>query len=326
MSGGFGEDELGDSFGTAPFYRSSGIIDSVLTATGHGTPASELKKRLAVLGFLNARYQEIFIGQHWNWMQESIEWRLQAPYTDGTASATYNSQTVSGLDTAWNATLHPYNLFFFNSSHVVYFTSTVESNISLTLSTKFSEDDISDAAYTLAKSRYRLPVETDQVKSIVVDSYQPIQLVGVQDFRAIAARDPARTGTPKMATVVKRNRDDDMVYIEFWPAPDKAYQVKLDITLRAVKLYDATTSIPLVPDRYRSVLFYGALADFQRNIMNQGDKADRNEGKYNSLLVQMRNDKQLTEQRMQMRAYTPAPFLRRHLRVSMTAEDFGKID
>lgn len=311
--------------GTSPFYNVSALIDGVLYATSHGNPSTETNKRRAILQFINNTYQEVCLGYHWRWLNASYDFRLAAPYETGTASATQGLYTVTGSGTLWSANLSPKNLFWFSGSHVVYHVSEVTSSTALTLESKFSEDDITDTAYTVATSQYELPPETDNILNLTVDSDQKVDLIGWEDFRLMQSRDPTRTGKPIVASLMRRETDDDAIYLEVWPAPDKYYQCHIDYTVRILKLDDSTDCYPIVPDRYRAVLYYGALEQFYL-FLEKPNSAVAAGNKFRSMLTSMRNDKQLTDQELVM---MPArSHLRRGIRnltgITMSVEDFGR--
>jgi len=314
--------------GSAPFYNVKELIDGVLYATSHKSPSDYTTERSAILQFINNRYQQICMGQFWRWMHASYDFQLQAPYSDGTATAVQGSYTITGIGTVWNSTLSPANIFFFDQAQEVYHVATVDSDSTLTLETKFSEDTVSDpSGYTVAKNQYKLPKETDHLKSLIVDSQVRVRFVGPEDFRFIQSRDPTRLGRPEIATLIRRDPDDDAIYMEVYPAPDRYYQCQLDYSVRIFKLEDSADCYPIIPDRYRAVLYYGALAEFYR-FLKDPTNAQLAQADYEKMLVQMRNDRQLTDQDLVIipaRNYR-GRYPRWSFPVTMSIEDFGKTD
>jgi len=322
-SGVFGSGGLG----SAPFFSVKELIDSILLATSHRTPANYPTERAAILQFINNKYQEVCLGQFWRWMHASYDFRLQEQYTAGTCSAVQGSDQITGIGTVFSSNLTPGNIFFFNTSQSVYHVLSVESNTSFTMETAFSEDTQSNGAYTIAKNQYKLPKETDHIKSFVVDSQILARPVGPEDFRLIQSRDPTRTGRPEVYTLIRRDYDDDAIYMEVYPAPDKFYQCHIDYSVRILKLEDSASCYPIIPDRYRAVLYYGGLAEFYR-FLKDPTNMQLALGDYKNMLMQMKNDKQLTDQEL---VIVPGRNYRNRRRwgtwaVSMSIEDFGKLD
>lgn len=323
-SGVFGSGPLG----TQPFFDTKSIIDGILYATGHGSPASELTKRRAILQFVNNRYQEICMGTHWRWLKAAYDFNVNEGYSTGTVSCTEGSATVTGVGTAWGASgISPKDIFYVSGSNIVYHVSTVDSDTQITLETKFSEDDVDDSAYFTARNQYVLPVETDHLISFIMNSQFKMVPLGVQEFRYIQAQSPTLLDTPKYYSLVRRDTDDDSVYIEIFPSPDKRYQSHIDYTVRIAKLEDDADCHPIIPDRYRAVLYYGGLSEFYNFLRDPSNSASA-ENSYRSFLNQMRNDTQLTDDKFKItnhRKYIQRT-RRAGFRGTTTIEDFGRED
>ncbi len=326
-SGVFGTGPLG----TRPFFNVSEMIDAVLQSTGHSQPASEVTKRAAILQFINNRYQDVCLGRHWRWFKASYDFMLEAPYSTGTVDATQGDDSIVGTSTLWSVANAPVKgILFLQGSNTVYHISTLNTASNITLETDFAEDTVTDNGYTIAKNQYILPPETDNLLSIVVEGRQLIP-IGINDFRQMQATNATALGTPIYFSLARRDTDDDSIYIEVFPAPDRKYQVHIDYTVRIARLDDDTDCYPIIPDRYRAVLFYGALAEFYGYMRDPANR-ERAEVDYQRFLNKMMNDTQLTDQALSLR---PARnYVRRSgpasrnggmgLGWSMTIEEFGR--
>lgn len=328
-SSSFGSGEFGSGpFGTIPFFSVSELITAILRATGHGTPTQEVTKRAAILQFLNNRYQDVLVGRHWRWGQASFDFNLEAPYSTGTISLTQGSQTVTGTGTDFSANIEAKSLLTIPGSSVVYHVLSVESTTSLTLETKFAEDDVTDSAFVIYQNQYRLPKEVDHIQSMIVDSVSKLVPLGVEDFRLNQSRQPTRAGVPETFALIRRDVDDDARYIEIYPAPDRRFQTHIDYTVRIAKLEDDSDCFPIIPDRYRSVLYYGALAEFY-GFLRDPTNREIAEKDYARMLFKMQSDTQLTDQAL---TFTPARNYRtrrgrtRRFGITMSAEEFGRFD
>jgi len=325
-SGTFGSGSLGSS----PFFSVSEIIDGVLSGTGHSSPSSETGKRTAILQYVNNAYQRICLGQHWRWLIASYDFNLEAPYTTGTVSCTNGDATVTGVGTLFNANIQAKDKFWLSGSSQVYHVSSLTSNTVLELETDFSESSVSDSAYTIAQAQYKLPKETDHLLSVVIDvggKRRKLAPVGLQEFRDISSRSPTYTGTPEIFTLDRRDTDDDFVYVNFFPIPDQMYNLHIDYTVRILKLSDSTSCYPIIPDRYRAVLYYAALSEFLNHYIRDPEQAKIADDNFKGMWLQMMNDKQQTDSVPRFdasRNYRKRGG--RRLRISYTEEEFGKLD
>lgn len=331
-SGPFGT----DPFGSTPFFTNSSVIDAVLKTTGHGNPAQEVTKRSSITTFMNNRYQEIIMGRYWRWLQNRYDFTFLAQYQTGTFSAVNNSAVIQGYGVQWDATLIGQS-FQEVGIDAIYKIKDVPAQDQLTLETPWAEPTVSPildsnlvahgSDYVIAMNTYKLPSDVEQVKNIVVDSSLMLRLIGVEDFRAIQYNDPLRLGRPQVATLVKSNTDEGSSFIEIYPSPDRMYNVELDYNVKIVKLGD-DTNYPVIPDQYRAVLYWGALADFFTITLRDPTSGDRAEARFQKFLRDMQGDRQQTEQDLVMIPARNRLARNRLSRfpISITAEDFGRLD
>lgn len=331
-SSGFGSGVFGSSgLGTNPFYNVSEIIDAILYTTGHGQPSTETTKRNAILYFINNRYQEICLGPyHWEWIEASYDFTLEDPYDTGTVSLIKGDASVAGTSTLWDANINVKDIFTVSGFNQVFHVSGVTSNTALSLETDYSEEDQTDVSYKIGKNQYKLPKETDKLNSFILDSQYKLVPVGVQDFRYIQSQNPTLFGRPEFYSMIRRDTDDDAVYVEVFPTPDKKYQCHIDYKVRIVKLEDLTTCYPIIPDRYRAVLYYGTLADYLNNYVGDAGRAQVAMNNFSKMYADMKNDKQVDSQVLQFipsRKYFDRGRTQPVKRIasrSITAADFGK--
>lgn len=295
-TGVFGSGPLG----TAPFFDVESMIDAILTSTGHSTPSMEPTKRRAILQFMNNSYQEICMGKHWAWMFATYDISVFGPNTTGTISATNNDETITGVGTTFSAN-DVKGRFVAVGQNSTYNVSDITSATSIELETKWAGDDISDNDFKIYRQQYKLPKEVDQIRSLVLDELN-IKLVpvGTQEFRRLQAADPLREGFPAYYTLIRRDVDDDAVYAEFYPLIDRDYNLHIDYSVRILKLEDSDECFPIIPDRYRVVLFYGALAQFYR-YMNNETSAALADADFKRTFFRLQNDTQLTDSRLQIK-------------------------
>lgn len=322
-SGVFGSGPLG----SAPFFDVKAIIDAVLYTTGHSSPASETTKRRAILQYINNSYQEIVFSHNWRWMYASYDISMFAPYETGSVNVTNNSATITGVGTVFSSN-YLRAQFSLKSKNIVYNVLSISSPTSLTLQTKYAEDDETEVSFQLALASYKLPTEADQIKIMAIDNIN-LRLIplGEEDFAIMKSKDPSRLGTPRYYSLKKRETDDDAQYVEVYPAPDKDYNVHLTYSVRIFRLDDSASCYPIIPDRYRVVLYYGALMQFYRYTKDL-DNAALAQRDFERSLVRLQNDTQTTDNRLRIvpaREYR-GRLNRRYFRGYLDRYDFGRFD
>jgi hypothetical protein len=296
-SGVFGSGDLG----TAPFFDTEALVTGVLVATGHSDPADETTKRAAILQFLNNTYQEICMGKHWSWMFATYDIPLFGPETTGTISATNNDATITGTGTLFQSTNVKGRLVV-NTVNSTYNVLSITSATSLELETKWANDDVTDVNYSIFQVQYQLPNTVDQIRSIVLDELnRKLVPVGPQEFRVIQAQNPQLSGPPEFYTLIRRDVDDDAVYAELYPMPDRDYNLHIDYSVRILRLDDDADCYPIIPDRYRVVLYYGALAQFYRYLKNE-TSAQLADADFKRTFFRLQNDTQLTDSKLRIKS------------------------
>lgn len=297
--GPFGSGAFGTGvFANTPFYTTQGLIDAVLRGTGHSTPSAETAKRAVVLDFLNNRYAFVTTCQHWNWLYQEVDTLFKEPYTTGTITVEKDSQTVVGVGTAWDVNVIPNNVLAVDSRNETYLISDIEGPEEITLEGQYAGEDDSELSCKIIKPIYTLPSDCEAVQSIVIKGVGELIPVGTQEFTRLKQHNMGMTGAPRWFTEVARRAEDGVRLIEVYPAPDKHYTARLYYGVNIMKLSDSDTSYPLIPDRHRTVLYMGALADMFRYLRDAQMSADA-EALFTAALMNMRNDKQLTDSRIQ---------------------------
>lgn len=324
--GPFGSGSFGTGiFSNTPFYSTATLIDAVLRDTGHATPSAETIKRTVALDFLNNRYAAITTLQHWTWLSQELDTLLDAPYTDGTIAATSGSQTILGTGTLWSANVVPNNVLAIPSLTESYLISDIESQTEITLEGEYAGDTSSSLSYSIIKPIYSLPADVEHVHSIQVDGVGELVPVGRQEFVRIKQFDTCLTGPPRIFTELTQ-RSDGVMLIEVYPAPDKNYTARLHYGVNIMRLFDSGTNYPLVPDRHRYVLYLGALADMY-SYLRDATMSERYEALFQAALLNMRNDTQITDSRIQFQQSRNYKQRRRRGRFgySYSIEDFARL-
>lgn len=323
MPGPFGSGAFGTAeFSSSPLFTTASLIDSVLRDTGHSSPSAETTKRTVVLGFINNTYARVTTSKHWDWLFSDTDMNFETPYETGTIAVTSGSATITGTGTNWSALTIPHWKVIIKDE--IYAISSVNSPTSITLESEYAQDTASGLSYKIVKSIYQLPADCEHAQSIVVDRVGEMVPMGVQEFRRKTQYDPVQVGSPRFFTEVGRRSEDGLRYIEVYPSPDQKYQAHMDYGVNIMKLTDSATSYPLIPDRYRVVLYYGALAEMYRYLRDAASEATA-KADFNRVWLSMQGDQQMTDSKLILaRAKTPSR--RRRHRLSMDTTDFSRYE
>jgi hypothetical protein len=326
----FGSGAFGTSvYSNTPFYNTSTLIDAVLRASGHSNPSTETAKRALVLNFINNRYSIVAGARPWSWLYSLVDFNLEAPYETGEVLVTNGSASVVGTGTTWTSAYIPNHKFIAASGkNEIYSVEEVGSTTTLELGSEYSSETEDEVSYKLVQDTYELPGDLGEVQSVIVDGQVgKLILIGTQEMAQKQASDPTLTGTPRWATVTTRRPQDGVRHLVVYPIPDEKYQVHLHYSVNMMALEDSTDSYPLIPDKHRAVLFYGALEDMQ-NFMKNYQGALNSRATFDKAFLAMVNDKQLTDSKLVLRPSTRIGRRSRKMgpRVSISAADFGRLD
>lgn len=298
MSGPFGSGSFGTSiFSNQPFYTSKGLIDAILRDTSHGDPSRETIKRQVVLGMINNTYSKAATLRDWDWLYQTEDFNFDAPWSLGTINVTQNSEVVTGTGTAFSANVVPNNALVVSNRDERYIIESVESQTGLTLEGRFAGETATEQEFSIIKPIYRAPAHLDAIQSIVLQGFNEMEPMGTQEFRRIQAKNISLTGIPRYYTEVGRRAQDGRRMFEIYPAPDQAYIAQLNFSVNLMRLEDSDANFPLIPDRYRALLYFGGMAQFQA-YLSQPEKATYYENKHNEMLVTMLTDSKLTDSRL----------------------------
>lgn len=326
--GPFGSGSFGTSvFSNSPFYSTKTLIDAVLRDTSHADPAVEVTKRQRVLSFLNNRYAAITTLQAWEWLYQELDVAFDAPYITGTLSMTVGSTDVVGTGTVFSSNAVPNNYLYAAPRNEVYLISDVVSQTELTLESVFAGPTQEDVPCNIIKPIYTMPADCENLQSVSIQGYGELVPLGRQEFTRKKQYLPGNVGIPRFFTQIGKRAQDGVGLYEVYPAPDQAYNARLYYGVNVISLSDSVDSYPLIPDRYRHVLYLGAMADMYAFLRDKV-MADRNDQYFLAALNNMKNDKQLTDSRVVLQ---PARNYRnknagRLLRYSYSINDFARLD
>lgn len=275
---------------------------------------------------INTALQDMHVGyaEHFQWAERRAILVTHPQYTTGTVTATQGSTTLTGSGTAWNTTgsfgvtnVIAGGKLRINGGSEIYEVSSVGSDTALTLTSRFTQDTVSGAAYVSFEDEYALA--SDFLRPIDVRQFadgMDIELIGRTEFRRRYPRNYL-TGRPEVATLMDLPPSANTTPVRkvaFYKAPDRAYSVPYSYVTSNLALSSlgvAQTSLsadadePIVPLRYRHAIVLHALYNLYRDSKDD-DRSIQVKGEYDSLLARMVSDTEIGQSRPQLRPRTSA--------------------
>lgn len=287
------------------------LLNRIRAQTGSAGPQDVMKR------YINQALQDIHIG-----LREKVPWAerkatliTQPSYSTGTVSIAKGSTTLTGTGTAWNTT----NVFGANNVRTtgklvlaggreIYEIASVGGDTAITLASRFTQDDLTDASYVYFEDEYALASDfLCPVNWKNFDIARQISLVPRNEFRERfpAARTP---GKPQVACVTDHAPSGNTTPIrrvQLWKPPDEAYTLpynyitsKLAVSSAGVaqENLSADTDEPIVPLRYRHLIVVKALYWAYRDRRDD-TRANLANAEFTDLWLRMSNDNEFGSNR-----------------------------
>ena len=228
-------------------------------------------------GYVNTALQHMLAMDEFEWGKRWGEVITNPSYTTGTISISKGSSTLTGSSTLWTTT----NEFGIANVRItgkiklsseVYEISSVNSPTSITLASKYTQDDLaSGSSYEYFEDEYA--VATDFEKPILTQNIQgdiQIPIISTHDFNRRYVRNDF-TGNPRIATFQDRTFSGSTARVQrlvLNPAPSKAYTIRYRYVTSNIAVSSSGTEQtalssdsdePIVPLRYREAISLYAL-------------------------------------------------------------------
>ena len=244
-------------------------------------PSDTIAKRL-----INTALHDMHIGFDYRvpWAERQARLILRASYTTGTVTITQGSTTLTGDSTAWTTTdafsvanARANGRVTIDGGRVPYIVSSVGGATSITLTSKFTEDDVTDGSYVYFEDEYDLA--SDFLRPIDAQSFSDeceIHLIGRKEFRE---RYPVNVipGRPTVASIIDyapSGNTTPIRRVKFHQPPSTAMTVPYTYVTSNLAVSSAGAAAanlsddsdePIVPLRYRHAIFYHALYSWYRD-------------------------------------------------------------
>lgn len=282
-----------------------------------GVAATEQQAKRAI----NNALHDMHLGVDYKlpWAERRSVIRTQDDYSTGTVTATQGSASITGSGTLWNTA----NAFgdtnavangrlVLAGSRTPYVIQSVNSDMSITLTEKFSEPTLTSTTYVYFKDEYDLAA--DFLRPIDMQRFSlemSIDLISRTEFRR---RYPSNTicNRPSVATILDfapSGNTTPIRRVKFAPPPNDYYQIPytyvtsyLAVSAAGVAAANlsADTDEPIVPLRYRHAIFYHALAAWFRDKKND-TRSQEAKAEYVDIMTRILLDTEVGAPRPQLR-------------------------
>lgn len=204
---------------------------------------------------INIGYEDVISRHNWWWNRSVTTLQLPAKIETGTINVTEGSTSIT-FSSAPAASVANYKIQFGGHVEVYTISAHTAGQTAATLNIAFIGDSDTTIEYTLWKDYAQLPTDCKETTMVQHQYYdQPMEAVSLEEFRRIAAQDPAREGVPLYYTTDDFDSSDKR-RLRYWPAVcTHKVNVDIDYMMNFVAL-DLDGDIPIMPLNDRTVLFY----------------------------------------------------------------------
>lgn len=271
-----------------------------------GVTATETIMKRAI----NVALHDVHLGFDYRfpWAERSARLLVRAQYTTGTVAISKGSTTLTGTDTAWTTTdafsianARANGKIRIGGSLTPYVVSSVGGATTITLTSKFTEETVSDQTYVYYEDEYDLA--SDFLRPIDAQRFSDeidIELIGRTEFRR---RFPTNSvpNRPSVATVIDfapSGTTAPIRRVRFAPPPSTAMTIPYSYITSNLAVSSAgvgQTSLsansdePIIPLRYRHALVFHALYHLYRDRKDDS-RSQEARAEYTDLVLRMISD------------------------------------
>lgn len=253
------------------------------------TQTTEMTKLQAVI---NEVYRDLCAKQDWWWTWKRTTINTTAKTTDGTVAVTLGSTTVTFSQTPVVGDITGFALSIpanANDPLAVYRIAQYAVPPAATLDAAYTGATDAAATYRLYADQYVLPTDVAKLLRVMVfGDTVPLERLGIEELER-RRQQVQREGKPIAYSIYDFQTTGDPTQarlLQIWPWPDKAY--RMEIWYRRTLNTELSAEIqPLIPDDYRQVLVYGALARGYPIFLNDLERGAFYQGLFNDVLTLM---------------------------------------
>lgn len=272
--------------------------------------------------YINTALHDMHVGFDYRlpWAERQTRLIVRPSYTTGTVSIDRGSTTLTGSSTMWNTTddfaianARANGRILINGSRIPYVVSSVGGATSITLTSRFTEDDVAaGSSYTYFEDEYDLA--SDFLRPIDAQNFSEessIDLIPRTEFRRRFTNN-VTLGKPTVACIVdyapsanttpirrvKFNKPSNI----YMTVPYAYVTSNLAVTSAGVAAANlsADTDEPIVPLRYRHAIFFHALYHSYRDRKDDSRSGEA-KAEYTDVMLRIGADFEVGANRPQLR-------------------------
>lgn len=232
-------------------------------------PVTNAQEQAKVDGVINEVYRDIYAKCDWWYLRKRTVINTAAKYTTGTVNVVNLSTaaTLSNAPAVGLGSFVGYKLLTIgdvNDNNALYrITAHTAGTTALTFDAGYTGTTNTAAAFRIYADEYSLPSDTGKIlKATDYGLDSNIERVSFEDMANLKTGSDMTEGKPRLFCVNDFATTGDPTTarrVIFYPWPDKTYRVELSYKQQLNTELSGTTQ-PLIPDEYRQVIIYGALA------------------------------------------------------------------
>ena len=258
-------------------------------------PTSNTTELGKIRDLINAVYRDIYLKHDWWWMLKTQVVNTTAKVAhDGTMSVTLGSTAITA-STAISLPIQHYALILTgnaNDPNAVYritTTTTSGTGTALVVDAGITAATSTAAGYELYEDKIKLSADVGKMGQIKrFGGGLPIRLIGQEMMMQLKIQGSI-SGRPEWASVFEFATSGDPTtqrWLWLHPYPDKAYRLEI-LYKQQLNTELSSTTQPFMPDEYRQLLVYGALARGYPIYMDDLERAKFFQALFNDLMALM---------------------------------------
>lgn len=291
-------------------------LENALRVTTGVTATQNQSKRA-----INVALHDMHLGTDYKfpWAERAGKLLVRDQYTTGTVTITRGSTTLTGSSTVWTTTddfgianARANGKIRIAGNLTPYTVSSVGGAGTITLTSMFTEDDVTDGTYVYYEDEFDLA--SDFLRPVDIQRFSdqvPIELIGRTEFRR---RYPTNSvpGRPQVATLIDyapSGNTTPIRRVRFHPPPSTAMTIpytyitgNLAVSSAGVAAANlsADSDEPIVPLRYRNAIVLHALYQMYRDKKDDS-RADQVKAEYTDIMLRIMSDVEIGAPRPQIR-------------------------
>lgn len=228
-------------------------------------PTTNTLEQTKVLAVINEVYRDLYVKYDWWFLLKRAVINTVAKIDTGTVSATLGSasltfSTATGLVQHYSFTTPASNPDF----GAVYIITSTGTGTAQTLDAAYTGTTSTEASYRLYKDRLPLPADTGKVLWVKRFGERiPLRKIGPEEMDGIKIVDTSE-GKPEVWTVSDfetTGTPTTQRLLIVHPYPKDAYRLEIKYKQQLnTEMALSVSTQPFLPDEYRQILIYGALA------------------------------------------------------------------